>query len=294
MFLNRNKIILYFSFTLNSTKMATYALVVCSALLIVLLLQAEKGSCIKCWVCRSDSDPKCADPFDNSTVPITDCRQEKELPHLPGIRPNLCLLHMQQQRWLQLSTNISECCSSFCNGPLTPTHGMASTALNGAFTVSFRIWQGKNITDEGKTGAMVGEIMCQPQLHVAQGVKVPVETPMKGRGLYYTPCCLQMSPSKIFGRIISVLLYSFAIHYVSCKEALAIMNVRLLLLESIILLFSRDAMRQACQQSIIHHDWPKLFNKLPPYVCTNIMTNDYKSTTLIDRSQDKRGVNVAF
>ena len=23
------------------------------------------GHSIKCWVCRSDGDPKCADPFDN-------------------------------------------------------------------------------------------------------------------------------------------------------------------------------------------------------------------------------------
>lgn len=45
---------------------------------------------IKCWVCRSDSDPKCADPFDNSTVPITDCSQEPYLPHLPGVRPTMC------------------------------------------------------------------------------------------------------------------------------------------------------------------------------------------------------------
>ena len=46
--------------------------------------------CIKCWNCRSNNDPKCADPFDNSTVPITDCKQEKGLPHLPGIRPSMC------------------------------------------------------------------------------------------------------------------------------------------------------------------------------------------------------------
>ncbi|KAG9511413.1 Charged multivesicular body protein 5 [Fragariocoptes setiger] len=30
-------------------------------------------SAIKCWVCQSNVDPKCADPFDNSTLPITDC-----------------------------------------------------------------------------------------------------------------------------------------------------------------------------------------------------------------------------
>lgn len=45
---------------------------------------------IKCWDCRSSNDPKCADPFDNSTVPITDCVQEKGLSHLPGIRPTMC------------------------------------------------------------------------------------------------------------------------------------------------------------------------------------------------------------
>lgn len=28
---------------------------------------------IKCWSCRSDTDPKCADPFDNKTLPIYDC-----------------------------------------------------------------------------------------------------------------------------------------------------------------------------------------------------------------------------
>ncbi|XP_054168067.1 uncharacterized protein LOC128965399 [Oppia nitens] len=32
---------------------------------------------IKCWVCHSDADPKCADPFDNSTLPIKDCREVK-------------------------------------------------------------------------------------------------------------------------------------------------------------------------------------------------------------------------
>ncbi|XP_021190135.2 uncharacterized protein LOC110376107 [Helicoverpa armigera] len=45
---------------------------------------------IKCWNCRSSNDPKCADPFDNSTVPITDCKQEKGLSHLPGVRPSMC------------------------------------------------------------------------------------------------------------------------------------------------------------------------------------------------------------
>lgn len=51
---------------------------------------SSTGLSIKCWVCRSDSDPKCADPFDNTTVPITDCKQEPELEHIPGVRPTMC------------------------------------------------------------------------------------------------------------------------------------------------------------------------------------------------------------
>lgn len=48
------------------------------------------GFAIKCWVCRSDSDPKCSDPFDNSSVPITDCKEEPELEHLPGVKATMC------------------------------------------------------------------------------------------------------------------------------------------------------------------------------------------------------------
>lgn len=48
------------------------------------------GLAIKCWECRSDTDPKCADPFDNSTLSITDCKQVPELSHLPGVRPTMC------------------------------------------------------------------------------------------------------------------------------------------------------------------------------------------------------------
>ncbi|XP_023322956.1 uncharacterized protein LOC111697260 [Eurytemora carolleeae] len=48
------------------------------------------GSSIKCWVCRSDGDPKCADPFDNTSFPITDCRHEKERDHLPGLVATMC------------------------------------------------------------------------------------------------------------------------------------------------------------------------------------------------------------
>uniref|UniRef100_T1IWU3 Uncharacterized protein n=1 Tax=Strigamia maritima TaxID=126957 RepID=T1IWU3_STRMM len=40
-----------------------------------------KGSSILCWTCNSYFDPRCADPFDNTSYPITDCSQQS-LPHL--------------------------------------------------------------------------------------------------------------------------------------------------------------------------------------------------------------------
>lgn len=33
----------------------------------------KQSHAIKCYVCQSNVDPKCADPFDNLTLPITDC-----------------------------------------------------------------------------------------------------------------------------------------------------------------------------------------------------------------------------
>lgn len=37
------------------------------------LSQLHHSEAIKCYVCQSNVDPKCADPFDNLTLPITDC-----------------------------------------------------------------------------------------------------------------------------------------------------------------------------------------------------------------------------
>ncbi|OXU28480.1 hypothetical protein TSAR_013360 [Trichomalopsis sarcophagae] len=48
----------------------------------------ETGVSIKCFTCRSDSDPKCADPFNNSTIQIIDCQRESEIS--PTVRPNMC------------------------------------------------------------------------------------------------------------------------------------------------------------------------------------------------------------
>lgn len=42
-------------------------------LVLVYLQQPHVVEAIKCYVCQSNVDPKCADPFDNLTLPITDC-----------------------------------------------------------------------------------------------------------------------------------------------------------------------------------------------------------------------------
>lgn len=59
---------------------------ICS-LFFILGLPGVNG--IKCWVCRSDSDPKCADPFDNTSLPIYDCATEK-LSQLPSVPSTMC------------------------------------------------------------------------------------------------------------------------------------------------------------------------------------------------------------
>lgn len=39
----------------------------------IAFLNIASVAAIKCYVCQSNIDPKCADPFDNLTLPITDC-----------------------------------------------------------------------------------------------------------------------------------------------------------------------------------------------------------------------------
>ncbi|XP_043284086.1 uncharacterized protein [Venturia canescens] len=59
--------------------------------LLMVFICVEQGLSIKCWVCRSDFDPKCADPFDNSTIGFSDCSQLDPLEHLPGVgKPTMC------------------------------------------------------------------------------------------------------------------------------------------------------------------------------------------------------------
>uniref|UniRef100_A0A4Q8K287 U6-Liphistoxin-Lsp1a_1 n=2 Tax=Liphistius TaxID=62150 RepID=A0A4Q8K287_9ARAC len=56
---------------------------------ICLLFLCDYGEAIKCWVCRSDADPRCKDPFDNTTLPITDC-DAYSLEHYPGLKATMC------------------------------------------------------------------------------------------------------------------------------------------------------------------------------------------------------------
>ena len=48
----------------------------------------SSASAISCWDCDSISDPKCADPFDNTTAKATDCdhylTQDNYLPEIPA------------------------------------------------------------------------------------------------------------------------------------------------------------------------------------------------------------------
>ncbi|CAD7079966.1 unnamed protein product [Hermetia illucens] len=67
--------------------MITSRIIPIAALVLCLLHTAYS---IKCWHCRSDADPKCADPFDNSTLAIMDCKQAPVPVHLPGAQATMC------------------------------------------------------------------------------------------------------------------------------------------------------------------------------------------------------------
>ncbi|XP_054721061.1 uncharacterized protein LOC129230671 [Uloborus diversus] len=61
-------------------------IVLCTLYLLYLL---DTVGAIKCWVCRSDADPRCVDPFDNTTIPIFDCDTAK-LEQFPGLKASMC------------------------------------------------------------------------------------------------------------------------------------------------------------------------------------------------------------
>ncbi|GFS88611.1 uncharacterized protein TNCV_1462121 [Trichonephila clavipes] len=55
----------------------------------ILVEPLQRAVGIKCWVCRSDADPRCVDPFDNTTIPIFDCDTSK-LPQYPELKATMC------------------------------------------------------------------------------------------------------------------------------------------------------------------------------------------------------------
>ncbi|XKL63537.1 hypothetical protein PGB90_005901 [Kerria lacca] len=48
------------------------------------------GDSIQCWYCNSRNDPKCADPFDNSTINMKNCAFEQSLSHYPKVKATMC------------------------------------------------------------------------------------------------------------------------------------------------------------------------------------------------------------
>ncbi len=63
------------------------------------------GYGIKCWVCRSDGDPKCADPFDNTSFPITDCRYL----HLQSLLLSYPTVLLLKNKQIEKSSDGSNC-----------------------------------------------------------------------------------------------------------------------------------------------------------------------------------------
>ena len=76
-----------------------------TSLLNINITFSPAGYSIKCWECRSDGDPKCADPFDNTSFPITDCLTKAEKVHLPGLKATMC--RKIRQKGLQQPNNFS-------------------------------------------------------------------------------------------------------------------------------------------------------------------------------------------
>lgn len=60
-----------------------------TALTFCLALLWESGEAIKCWECKSHADPRCADPFDNTSLPIAECAA-RTLPHYPNLAASMC------------------------------------------------------------------------------------------------------------------------------------------------------------------------------------------------------------
>ncbi|KAL3277778.1 hypothetical protein HHI36_013120 [Cryptolaemus montrouzieri] len=60
-----------------------------SLALLVLLVFIQQGSSLKCWVCCSEADPECADPFNNSTFQLMNCHRRR-FDGTSDPRPSMC------------------------------------------------------------------------------------------------------------------------------------------------------------------------------------------------------------
>jgi len=100
----------------------------------IYILGIQTGESIKCWVCRSDGDPKCADPFDNTSFPIADCRTEKPREHLPGLEPTMCRKVRQKGKMSFWSTIL---CSLLKN---TIIYSQWKLALYSRLRLAWRAW----------------------------------------------------------------------------------------------------------------------------------------------------------
>merc|ERR1712071_558577 len=69
---------------------------VCVCVLAIVLHWRNSGDGIKCWVCRSLEDPKCADPFDNTSTPFTDCSTFQEDSSYP-VKPSTMCRKLRQK-----------------------------------------------------------------------------------------------------------------------------------------------------------------------------------------------------
>merc|ERR1712071_77644 len=75
---------------------AIRSLGVFASIVLFYLFAIKEGDGIKCWVCRSLEDPKCADPFDNTSTPFTDCSTFQEDSSYP-VKPSTMCRKLRQK-----------------------------------------------------------------------------------------------------------------------------------------------------------------------------------------------------
>lgn len=102
-------------------------------------MSSFSGLSIKCWECRSDNDPKCTDPFDNTTFHMTDCKQMDALDHLPGVKPTMCR-KIRQKGDSSRSIKYKSCLSILLLHPTFCINLYLQFMVNGDIFVVALIW----------------------------------------------------------------------------------------------------------------------------------------------------------